>query len=261
MDLGLIVPSNLVLRGDDLQPEGVAISVGDVNLTVGGSLQLRKAPADGVRVLGEVNTVRGSYTFQGRRFEVLRDGQLRFDGGETIDPLLDIRARRIISGVEAVVRVQGTMRQPELTFSSNPPLDQADILSLIVFNQPVNELGEGQQVSLAERAGALASGYLTSSLARSIGSALELDEFEIQAAGENGSGPSLTVGEQVGEKLFVRLRQAFGDAQATELILEYQLADYLRLQATAAETSSATQRVRFRRVERGGMDLIFFFSY
>jgi translocation and assembly module TamB len=261
MDLGIVVPSNLVLRGNDLQPANVAISVGDINLTVGGSLQLQKASADAVRVLGEVNTVRGAYTFQGRRFEVLRDGRIRFDGGDEIDPIIDIRARRIISGVEAFVRVNGTMRDPELSFTSNPPLDQADILSLIVFNQPINELGEGQQVNLAQRAGALAGGYLTSSLARSIGSALELDEFEIQAAGDDGAGPSLTIGEQVGEKLFVRVRQAFGDAQATEFILEYQLAEYLRLQATVAETSSGTQRVRFRRVERGGIDLIFFFSY
>ena len=102
-----------------------------------------------MQILGEVNTVRGSYTFQGRRFEILRDGRIRFDGGDELDPIIDIRARRIISGVETIVRVQGTMRKPELTFSSNPPLEQADILSLIVFNTPVNELGEGQQVSLA----------------------------------------------------------------------------------------------------------------
>jgi hypothetical protein len=261
MDLALAVPSNLVIRGNDLRPSDSAVSAGDINVTVGGQLQLRKAPGDDVRVLGDVNTVRGTYSFQGRRFEVLRDGRIRFDGGEEIDPLIDIRARRVISGVETFVRVQGTMRQPELTFSSNPPLDQADILSLIVFNQPINELGEGQQVNLAERAGALAGGYLTSSLARSIGSALELDEFEILTAGDEGAGPSLTVGEQVGEKLFVRVRQAFGEVSATEFILEYQLADYLRLQATAAETAGGTQRVRFRRVERGGIDLIFFFSY
>jgi translocation and assembly module TamB len=156
--------------------------------------------------------------------------------------------------------VQGTIRQPELSFSSNPPLDQADILSLIVFNQPINELGEGQQASLAERATALAGGYLASGLAQSIGNALDLDEFEIQA-GEGGFGPSLTVGEQVGERFFFRIRQGFGDAQATELILEYQITDFLRAQATAAETSGGTQRVTFRRVERGGLDLFFFFSY
>jgi translocation and assembly module TamB len=250
-----------VLRGNDIRPNNASIEVGDMNITVGGALQIRKAPGGRPTILGEVNTVRGNYAFQGRRFEILRDGRIRFGGTEEIDPLIDIRARRVISGVETFVRVQGSMREPELTFSSNPPLDQADILSLIVFNQPINELGQGEQVSLAERAGALAGGYLTSNLARSIGNALELDEFEIQATGDQGAGPSLTVGEQVGEKLFVRVRQAFGEAQATEFILEYQLADYLRLQATAAEASGGTQRVRFRRVERGGIDLIFFFSY
>jgi translocation and assembly module TamB len=262
MQLGIGIPSNLVLRGTDLRPANAPIDVGDMNVTVGGALQLLKNPGERrVRILGEVNTVRGSYTFQGRRFEIMRDGRIRFGGGEEIDPIIDIRARRLIAGVEAIVRIQGSIREPELTFTSNPPLDQADILSLIVFNAPVNELGEGQQISLAQRAGALAGGYLTSGLSRSIGNALELDEFEIQAQGEQGTGPSLTVGEQVGEKLFFRIRQGFGDAQATELILEYQIADFLRAQATMAETSAGTQRLAFRRVERGGLDLIFFFSY
>jgi translocation and assembly module TamB len=153
------------------------------------------------------------------------------------------------------------MREPELTFSSNPPLDQADILSLIVFNLPINELGEGQQVSLAERAGALAGGYLVSGLTRSIANALELDEFEIQAQGERGAGPTLSIGEQVGERLFFRIRQGFGAEQATEFILEYQIADFLRLQGAVAETAGGTQRTTFRRIERGGLDLIFFFSY
>jgi autotransporter translocation and assembly factor TamB len=150
---------------------------------------------------------------------------------------------------------------PELTFTSNPPQDQADILSLIVFNMPINELGEGQQVSLVERAGALAGGYLVSGLTRSIADALELDEFEIQAQGEPGVGPTLSIGEQVGERLFFRVRQGFGAEQATEFILEYQIADFLRLQGSIAETAGGAQRTTFRRIERGGLDLIFFFSY
>ena len=262
MELGIGIPSNLVLRGTDLRPANTPIDVGDMNVTVGGAVQLRKDAGDrSVRILGEVNTVRGSYTFQGRRFEIMRDGRIRFTGGDDIDPIVDFRARRVISGVEAIVRIQGSMRMPELTFTSNPPLEQADILSLIVFNAPVNELGEGQQISLAQQATALAGGYLTSGLSRSIANALELDEFEIQAQGEQGTGPSLTVGEQVGEKLFFRIRQAFGEQQATEVILEYQIAEFLRLQASMAEVSGGTQRIQFRRIERGGLDLIFFFSY
>jgi translocation and assembly module TamB len=259
LEVALAVPGNLVLRGNDLRPANAPIEIGDVNVTVGGAVQFRKAPAQALRLVGEVNTIRGNYTFQGRRFEIQRDGRIRFAGTEEIDPSLDIQARRLISGVETFVRVQGTMRQPELSFRSNPPLDQADILSLIVFNQPINELGEGQQASLAERATALAGGYLASGLTQAIGGALELDEFEIQADGE--LGPSLTLGEQVGEHFFFRVRQGFGDSQATELILEYQLKDFLRVQGTAADTSGSGQRLSFRRVERAGIDLIFFFSY
>ena len=261
LNLGVAVPSTLMLRGSNLRPVNAAIDIGDMNATVGGVLQIQKAPGRKVRLTSEVNTVRGSYTFQGRLFEILRDGRIRFPGTEEIDPLIDLRARRVISGVEVFVQVTGTMRQPELAFSSRPPQDEADILSLIIFNVPANELGEGQQISLAERAGALAGGYLVSGLTRSIANALELDEFEIQAEGERGLGPTLSIGEQVGDRLFFRTRQGFGAEQATELILEYEIANFLRLQGSVAETSGGTQRVTFRRIERGGIDLIFFFSY
>jgi autotransporter translocation and assembly factor TamB len=259
LDIGIAVPGNLTLRGNDLRAGSAAIDAGDLNVTVGGALQVRKAARERVRLIGEVNTIRGSYTFQSRRFEIMRDGRIRFGGTEEIDPLLDVQARRIISGVETFVRLQGSMRQPELSFSSRPPQDQADILSLIVFGVPVNELGEGQQASLAERAGALAGGYLVSGLTQSLANALDLDELEFQA--EAGLGPSLSIGEQIGDRLFVRIRQGFGAAEATELILEYQIADYLRLQGSVAETSNVAQRAVFTRVERGGLDLIFFFSY
>jgi translocation and assembly module TamB len=199
LNVALSIPSNLVLRGSDLRPANAPISIGDVNVTVGGLVQLRKPRGEStLRVLGEVNTVRGNYDFQGRRFELMRDGRIRFQGAEEINPILDLHARREISGVETFVRVRGTLRQPELSFSSKPPLEEADILALIVFNAPVNELGEGQQASLAQRAGALAGGYVASGLAQSIGNALELDQFEIEAQGDQG-GPTLTVGELVGE--------------------------------------------------------------
>ena len=261
LDVGVAIPGNLTLRGNDIRTSGGSADFGDVNVTVGGALQVRKASGERLRLIGELNTIRGSYTFQGRRFEIMRDGRIRFGGTEEIDPLLDLQARRVISGVETFVRLQGSMRQPELSFSSRPPLDQADILSLIIFNVPVNELGEGQQISLAERAGALAGGYLVSGLTRSLANALELDELELQADAGLGLGPILSIGEQIGNNLFVRIRQGFGAAEATELILEYQITEYLRLQGSVAQYANMAQRAVFTRVERGGVDLIFFFSY
>ena len=261
LQLGLAIPGDLLLKGNNIKPASAPIDVGDMNAYVGGAVSLAKAPGGRLRIIGEVNTVRGSYSFQGRRFEIMRDGRIRFSGTEVIDPVLDLTAQRVISGIETFVHVRGSMLRPELSFSSNPPQDESDVLSLIIFGVPTNQLGEGQQVALAVRAQELAGGYLASGLSEAIGGALNLDEFEIQAAGENGLGPSITVGQQVSKGLFVRLRQGFGAEQATEFILEYQLASFLRLQGTASDVSGNVQRNAFRRVERGGLDLIFFFNY
>jgi translocation and assembly module TamB len=213
-------------------------------------------------LVGAVNTVRGNYDFQGRRFEILRDGTVRFDNGplNDLDPRLDIRTRRLIQGVEARVNVGGTLKKPEIILSSTPPLEQADILSLIVFNQPINALGEGQQVSLAQRAQQLATGAVAGQLAQSIGNAIGVDTFEISTAPENGGAASLTIGQQVGQNLYVKVQQGIGDQSQTNLILEYELTRWLRLQTNVLQGSS-TQQSLFQRAQGSGVDLLFFFSY
>ena len=266
LDVRLRIPDNLVLRGKRLRPGGpTAASLGDMNITVGGDLQVVK-PANGqLLLLGDVETVRGSYEFQGRRFDLVRGGTLRFMGEPQPNPALDITATRTIpnTGVEARVRVQGTARAPQLSLSSNPPLEESDVLALIVFNRPVNELGSGERASLAATAGGIATGFIAAPLGESIGRALDLDLFEINTTTDEGElGAGFTVGQQVGDKAFFKMRQQFGERNITEFLLEYKLTDFLRLQTTAApETSGSANRIGQRRIERAGIDLIFFFSY
>ena len=263
INVRLRVPDTLIVRGKDIRPPGGApIGLGDLNVTFGGDVRARKAPGGELNLLGEVRTVRGTYDFQGRRFEIQRDGRVRFEGLSPIDPTLDITAVRVISGVEARVQITGTAREPELSLSSRPALPESDILSLIVFNQPANQLGEGQRVSLAQRASALATGFVASKLADTLGSALDLDIFEIEAAPEGGGqGAAVTLGEQVGQRLFLKLRQGVGAGDTTrQFVMEYQLFDFLRLETTVAQ-GSAPARSLMRRVEGTGLDLIFFFSY
>lgn len=262
LELGvrLKVPDNLVVKGTGINPGNSPVDLGDVNVTLGGDIVATKKPGGQLQLLGTVNTVRGTYDFQGRQFEILRNGQIQFTGGDQINPRLNLTAEREISGVEAIVHIGGTARKPELRLSSRPPLDEADVLSLIIFNQPANSLGEGQQISLAQRASALATGFVASSLAQSIGSALELDVFEIQTTPERGGSPEVTIGEQVGERLFVKFRQAFGSQSVSQFILEYQIAEYLRLQSTFSEGASM-ERTLLQRTEQSGVDLIFYFTY
>ena len=261
LDITVDVPDNLVLRGTDIRTASSAVALGDMNVTVGGDFTLRKRPGDDLVLLGEVNTVRGTYDFQGRRFSVQRDGSIRFEGTEPIDPSLDLRADRVISGIVAHVNVSGTARDPQLRLSSDPPLDEADILSLIVFNRPANQLGEGERASLGERAASLAGGFVVSPIVESLGDALDLDLFEVETVAENGGGPAVTLGDQVGERLFLRFRQQFGGQDVSEFLLEYRLADVLRLQGSLAEGAGSANRSLTRRVERGGIDLVVVLSY
>ncbi|HEV8347622.1 MAG TPA: translocation/assembly module TamB domain-containing protein, partial [Vicinamibacterales bacterium] len=261
MDVRVTVPNDLVVKANDLQAPGAPISLGALNVTLGGDLWANKVAYDRLRLYGVVNTVRGTYDFQGRRFTILRDGTVRFEGTDDLDPALDIRTERVIQAVTARVNVRGRMTQPEIVLSSVPPLDQADILSLIVFNQPLNTLGEGQQISLAARAQTLATGALAGELAKEIGDALGVDTFEISTAPElAGTYATLTVGQQLGQNLYVKIEQGLGDQSTTNVILEYELAKWLRLQTNVLQGSS-TQQNLFQRMQGSGADLLFFFSY
>jgi autotransporter translocation and assembly factor TamB len=134
---------------------------------------------------------------------------------------------------------------------------------LIVFNRPVNELGTGERSSLAATAGGIATGFIAAPLGESIGRALDLDLFEITTTTEEGDlGAGVTLGQQIGDRAFLKLRQQFGERSTTEFLIEYQLARFLRLEVTAApDPAGSANRVNQRRIERGGIDLIFFFSY
>ena len=266
LDVQLVIPDNLVLRGRDLRPGGpTGAALGDVNITVGGELQVRKEPGAPVLLVGNVVPVRGTYEFQGRRFDLQRGGFVRFVGEAEINPLLDVTATREIpnTGVEARVRVTGTVKQPELHLTSNPPLEESDILALIVFNRPVNELGTDERSSLAATAGGIATGFIAAPLGESIGRALDLDLFEITTSTEEGYlGAGITLGQQVGDRAFLKLRQQFGEHNTTEFLLEYRLARFLRMDLSAApDPQGSANRLNQRRIERGGVDLIFFFSY
>jgi len=260
MNLRLTVPDDLVVKASDLRAPGASIGLGTMNITFGGDIRVTKQPGRRVRLVGPINTVRGYYDFQGRRFTILRDGSLRFEGLEQIDPTLDIRAERVIQAVTARVNVRGTLSKPEIQLSSTPPLEQADILSLIVFNQPLNSIGEGQRISLAQRAQGMATNVVAGELAKTVGSALNLNEFEINASPETGGGPEVTVGQQIGQNFYVRVQQGIGDQSMTNVVFEYEITNWLRLRTNVLQGSS-TQQQLFQRVQGSGADLLFFFSY
>ena len=150
-------------------PEGIGASLGNMNMTIGGDMQIRKEAGGQLALTGTVDTVRGTYEFQGRRFDLERDGTLRFTGSPQINPLLDVSATRQIpnTGVTARVHVTGTARAPQLALSSTPPLDEASIAMLIATGRTEGRAGAGAAGTLTgEQAGYAVLGVFATKLLR-----------------------------------------------------------------------------------------------
>jgi autotransporter translocation and assembly factor TamB len=262
--LRLLTTNNLNLRGENMHLSKDAVSsLGDISVVFGGDLSIRKSPHEPVQISGTLQTIRGSYAYQGRRFTIERDGTVRFLGGTSLDPLIGITATRTVSGVLIRAAIRGQASSPELELTSVPTLDESDILSLLLFNQPVNELATAQRNELALQAATLASGFVVSPAVSAVGEKLGLDFLQLEPIGTAGSTSfRMTAGREIWKGLFLTYAREFSSDPFNELLAEYELSRYLRVRASGSDArGSRVRNSLFRRVERFGVDLIFFFSY
>ena len=259
LDLALHVPATLRLIGDSVQiSQDTPIGLGDINLRVRGDLYLYKDPAQLLSVTGSFDQVTGTYAFQGRRFNVLESSSINFRGD--LNPEIFVTVTRVISGVETRVSIFGPLKQPELRLASTPPLDQSDILSLIVFNTSTNQLSAAQQQQLVARAGVLAAGFLAQPIISAISNQTGIDIFEIEP-GDVGTDVKVTIGHEIAPGLVARFSRQFGQEAYDEATIEYYLSRLFRIRATFSDAQALASRSFFRRVERAGIDLLLYFSF
>lgn len=173
-----------------------------VDLT--GAVKMTKEHGAEPRLVGDIKVVQGWAGFQGRRF-TLDGGKVQFTGGRKINPSLDIVAQYQAPDhvVEAVVR--GTADEPTLVLRSEPELDHADILAVLLFGKPASALDQGEKLDLEKQALAITSGYAATKIGESVsqalglerlGAGLKLSNLDI-AGGTVGFGFSLPKGLQV----------------------------------------------------------------
>src|SRR5678809_1611800 len=112
-------------RGDKVTIETYGLS-GHVT----GSITERTLPGQPTRATGELQVKDGQYTALARKLDIER-GRLIFSDRLLVDPAVDIRAVKVFPDVKAGVNVRGTLREPRLTFFSEPTR-QAEI-SYAVF--------------------------------------------------------------------------------------------------------------------------------
>jgi translocation and assembly module TamB len=101
-------------------------------------LQVRGTPGNPV-VLGRINLTEGQMEFNGATYRIDR-GDVSFLNPAHTEPNLDLAATTRVRDYDITIRVSGLASKPiKPTFSSDPPLPEADIINLLAFGQTREE--------------------------------------------------------------------------------------------------------------------------
>ena len=221
----------------------------DADIELGGELKVTQAPGEAVHIAGAIRLLRGWYVFQGRRFTLEEEGTITFKGATPPNPAFDVTAVFKNPNYRVTVHLGGTSEKPELTLASDPPLEQADILSVIVFGKPARDLGKGESAALQEQALQLASGYVMPELRASVMDTLGLDTLDVempQGGGTERRG-RVSVGRYVAGDVFVSLAQEFGARAGQAVGVEYGLTPEISVKGSTSTRGDSAIDVYWHR--------------
>ncbi len=193
-----------------------------------------------VMVLGAMTLRRGWIDFSGRRF-ALTQGNITFDKLSANNPLLDIRAEYETSdGVTAIIAVTGRAKEPDISLTANPSLPSSDIMALVLFGKPADELSALESLQAAQALASLGGigPFGGAGVTGSLRQAARLDLLNFDLDPEKGGG-SLTVGKYVADGLFVSATQ---DAQGEEgsVRVEYEITGNITVETEVKQNGDQT---------------------
>ena len=216
---------NLKLRNDD----NFKVNLAQGWFAVGGTVSVDKEPYAEPVFGGGFTVNSGLLVVFGTRIEQL-GGTVRYVDPHSIFPDLNINASVRRGLINIMVRISGSALNPKLSLSSDPPLSQADILSLLAFGRPSQELNRQESSALSNQAMALAivGQKGRDEMENIFGSTITPDVITVHNEIQQGS--SLEAGKYLNQNLYLRYRQGTEDSGGQNLGLEWRLTPRITLQ-------------------------------
>ena len=85
-------------------------------------------------MLGRVSITEGSATIAGTRYDLQR-GDILFTNPVRIEPTIDLDATARVEDYDITLGVHGTLDKPAVTWRSDPPLPEADVVALLALGR------------------------------------------------------------------------------------------------------------------------------
>jgi translocation and assembly module TamB len=118
-------------------------------------------------LLGRINVTDGTANFAGTTYRLQR-GEIFFTNPVKIEPFIDIDATTRVEEYDVTIGLHGNINQLTPTFRSEPPLPQADVISLLALGRTQEEQAlysqQEQSIGVNSTTNALLGGALTAAV-------------------------------------------------------------------------------------------------
>jgi translocation and assembly module TamB len=219
-------------------PRNVWVQARGTAIELSGDLHVTKDLQKPLIIAGEIETVRGFASYLGKKFTV-EAGRITFRGTEEINPTLDVTATHEVADYTVTINVEGDSKQPKINLSSAPePLEQADIISLLVFGRTTDKLTGSEQGSLGSKAQNAAIGAAAGKAASVVGEQLGLDSVEVEV-GDDPSETRLGTGKYITQDLFLSYERQLGKDGGNTVGVEYSINRNLKLKGSSSDTGES----------------------
>jgi len=202
-----------------------------------------------VQVLGRVEARKGEVYFRKNVFRILY-ASVDFADPRRINPVLDVQAETKVREYQIRLGVSGTADRAVVTFLSDPPLTDSDILAMLALGRKGEELKGKQSNVGSSEAISFATGAFQDFLETRARSLTGLDRFQVDPYINkyDAAVPRVTVGkEMVQDKLIMSYSSNIGGSTPEQNIrLEYILNRNVSVLGEYDELGQLGADVKFR---------------
>lgn len=218
-----------------------------------GDLILKKPPYNPLAVIGTVEALKGFYTYLGNTFTI-QNGTLVFGGEIPPDPKIEVSAANAPRGspIKVYLRASGTFRNPKLELSSDPELEQRDIMSYLLTGKPLYEFSRkpgdqpsqtgvnGSQIAAAN----IVANYLYQKAAGTLVRKLDIDVLNLRMTSEKEA--DITVGRYLTPDLFISYGQVLSPGGEKRVAAEYTITPWWSLEGKNSSQGSYVVDLLFK---------------
>lgn len=199
-------------------------------------------------ILGTMILNRGDLEFAGRRFD-LTGGSIGFDALAPNDPSIALRAeRKTRDGTTVTIIISGRSSALKVSLESTPPRPSEDVMALILFDKPADELSAFESLQVADALTQLGGvgvfgGKGVTGAARD---ALGLDLLNLDLDQTDSSASLLTVGKYVTDGLFVSASQN-ARGENGSLRIEYEIGQSFTVETELRQDGDQTVSANWKK--------------